>query len=522
LAPSLIKGNFIKMPDDAALADMRRILSPDIGKDPKARWSALVAGFRDTPDLDWCLSSDNGEHEDMHPKFRRAMNEAVVALRYLYVVHHDDWKPPTDRAELGRVRRAYNKHRRVLKRGIQWSKKNRLAFDHGVWRLNDERIFGFNDAHLSLAHAIRDCDPAVLPRVRWCLLGEIIDTIDSTKSLPTIEEEVNGSGFESPVLSILARLNPKFLCPHINLSADDWKALAGLGPYIQRWRSRGGFRIHPTEFHAWYPNLLSDGGEFDRPPGRMYLLVAGEHSWETVELPGDLQLWQLLISWHLSPPDSREYWMLRSLQMCWLGHERVLQPKTSELKGLELLNSILDNGVDHRIGVVSLLIGGKSGAWYQIRPEWKWDVDLSVYSFADVDKALFSEWQYKDGKSICVEVLDSEKNLPKLDYVAVMALALSDDLNTAKQVDTLAMSIRRYNSKLMYEILEDDGECEWTPEPGELLELVDELDQVDEDELELPPSRRWDSLMYTISSILSRLKRAWGRRNNPWDRFWGV
>ena len=214
--------------------------------------------------------------------------------------------------------------------------------------------------------------------------------------------------------------------------------------------------------------------------------------------------------------------MLRSLQMCWLGHERVLQPKTSELKGLELLNSILDNGVDHRIGVVSLLIGGKSGAWYQIRPEWKWDVDLSVYSFADVDKALFSEWQYKDGKSICVEVLDSEKNLPKLDYVAVMALALSDDLNTAKQVDTLATSIRRYNSKLMYEILEDDGECEWTPEPGELLELVDELDQVDEDELELPPSRRWDSLMYTISSILSRLKRAWGRRNNPWDRFWGV
>jgi hypothetical protein len=257
----------------------------------------------------------------------------------------------------------------------------------------------------------------------------------------------------------------------------------------------------------------------------MYMLVAGEHQWEAVELPGDLQLWQLLISWHLSPPDSREYWLLRSLQMCWLGHERVLQPKTSELKGLEFLNSILNNGVDHRIGVRSLLIGGNSGAWYQIRPEMKWGSDLNVYSFTDVDKALFSEWNDMNGDFICMDVEDLAKNLPNLDYVAVMALALSDDLNTAKEVDTLATSLRRYNIEIvkpLYETHEDDEKNEWTPEPGELLELVDECEQMDEEEFEFPLVRHWDSLMYAASSLRRRLRGSWERRNNPWDRYWSM
>jgi hypothetical protein len=239
----------------------------------------------------------------------------------------------------------------------------------------------------------------------------------------------------------------------------------------------------------------------------------------TIPLTIDPNVWRVLVSWALEPPDSPGAEKLRYLFWCWSSEYEDWRPSTRQLRSTKMLRSTIESFGEHSSlepvrytrNSSGIPVQGRSGLGYLVIPSWtnnKFVVE-AVPNWENLANARAM------GIQICIDVRGPH-DVPAGDFAVSYLLHLRDDLGSRKMIHTLGSILLAAEStphnkddSSMFAWWEEVGEnfsnlAEMEPDDwgvGDLEDMEEEVfEEIVEDEpapfadFELPPAGDYQAL----------------------------
>ena len=456
-------------PTEDERADMEEVLAADRGRTSETRWRSLLAAHAGSEDILWMkrrdpVPEDAPIDESAFPLTEEELENGLQFLRQRLA---------------GRAHPEPHELRRLLQRGIPLSDGSWLNRGDHVWSLDGEVVPGkLPYAHLLRAmtgtknerRQVQECDLSLLlgvmgalsmPRHRAHLRhrrrqGEHLRDI---QLFLRVHRDTHGplegatlffswlEWIEGMLRSrlaageqprdwmqgmIWARFRDRGRHRYEMPPEVPWADLAVLGmPWVERWdqETSGGTEWHSAE--AWSgPALVVNRG-------RLFLRMLRGGRWKRVPLPPWPELWALLLSWQLSPPEHPAHRRLRTLQWIWDEPDGELIPAEQDCRALGLLHSVCeenDRCEYQEEGAPGIIVEGTSGLFYHVRcGHGVHGARFSVSGCTSAEQA-----RQGGGTPICIREHPGIQRLPAGDVIASVVLALMDDQRSQQNLHPLA------------------------------------------------------------------------------------
>ncbi len=456
-------------PTDAERAEMEEVLAPDRGRTGETRWRSLLAAHAGSEDILWMKRRDPVADDEPVDRGAFPLTEEEVenGLQFL-------------RQRLaGRAHPETHELRRLLQRGIPLPDGSWLNRGENVWSLDGEVVPGeMPYAHLLRAmtgtknerRQVQECDFSLLLGVMGTLSmprhhaqrrprrhqGEHWRDV---RMFLRLHQEVHGplegatlffswlEWIESILRTRLAAgERPRNWMQgmawahfrnrgrHRNEMPPEvpWDDLAELGmPWVARWDQE---TIGGTE---WRSAEVWSGPALIVSRGRLFLRMLRGGRWKRVPLPPWPELWALLLSWQLSPPEHPAHRRLRTLQWIWDEPDGELIPAEQDCRALSLLHSVCDanDRCEYQVeGAPGIIVEGTSGLFYHVRcGHGVHGARFSVSGCTSAEQA-----RQGGGTPICIREHPGIQRLPAGDVIASVVLALMDDQRSQQNLHPLA------------------------------------------------------------------------------------
>ena len=476
-------------PTDAERAEMEEVLAPDRGRTGETRWRSLLAAHAGSEDILWMKRRDPVADDEPVDggAFPLTEEEVENGLQFL-------------RQRLaGRAHPETHELRRLLQRGIPLPDGSWLNRGENVWSLDGEVVPGeMPYAHLLRAmtgtknerRQVQECDFSLLLGVMGTLSmprhhaqrrprrhqGEHWRDV---RMFLRLHREVHGP-LEGATLffswmewieSILRSRHAAGERPrnwmqgmawfhfrnrgrHRNEMPPEvpWADLAELGmPWVSRWDQE---TIGGTE---WRSAEVWSGPALIVSRGRLFLRMLRGGRWKRVPLPPWPELWALLLSWQLSPPEHPAHRRLRTLQWIWDEPDGELIPSEQDCRALGLLHSVCDANDRceyQEEGAPGIIVEGTSGLFYHVRcGQGAHGARFRVSGCTSAEQA-----HQGGGTPICIREHPGIQRLPAGDILASVVLTLMDDQRSQQNLGPLADFIRANIPHAAYRL---KAEREW-------------------------------------------------------------
>ena len=466
-------------PTEAERADMEAVLAPDRGRTGETRWRSLLAAHAGSEDIQWMKRKDSvfddvPVDESAFPLTEDAVEDGLQFLRQRLA---------------GRAHPEPHELRRLLQRGIplpDGSWLNRI--DH-IWSLDGEVLPGkLPYAHLLRAMTgtknerlqVQECDLSLLlgvmgtlsivrpyhrrrqrhqrghlreiplfHRRHWGAHGPLEGANQFFVWLEWIGDLLRSrlATGERPQDWMHGRAWAHFRNPgrqgHEMPPEVPWAELAELGmPWVDRWNQEtvGGTEWRSAEMWSG-PALVVNNR------GRLFLRMLRGGCWKRVPLPPWPELWALLLSWQMSPPEHPAHRRLRTLQWMWDEPDGELIPSEQDCRALSLLHSVCeanDRCEYQEEGAPGIIVEGTSGLFYHVSSgHGAHGARFSVSGCTSAEQA-----HQRGGTPICIREHPGIQRLPAGDVLASVVLALMDDQRSQEKLRPLAEFIQTNRNRI--------------------------------------------------------------------------
>ena len=456
-------------PTEDERAEMEEVLVPDRGRTSETRWRSLLAAHAGSEDILWMKRRDSVPEdapidESAFPLTEEELENGLQFLRQRLA---------------GRAHPEPHELRRLLQRGIPLPDGSWLNRGDHVWSLDGEVVPGkLPYAHLLRAmtgtknerRQVQECDFSLLlgvmgalsmprPRAHMRHRRRQGEHLRDIQLFLRVHRDTHGplegatlffswlEWIEGMLRSrlaageqprnwmqgmIWARFRDRGRHRYEMPPEVPWADLAVLGmPWVERWdqETSGGTEWHSAE--AWSgPALVVNRG-------RLFLRMLRGGRWKRVPLPPWPELWALLLSWQLSPPEHPAHRRLRTLQWIWDEPDGELIPAEQDCRALGLLHSVCeenDRCEYQEEGAPGIIVEGTSGLFYHVRcGHGVHGARFSVSGCTSAEQA-----RQGGGTPICIREHPGIQRLPAGDVIASVVLALMDDQRSQQNLHPLA------------------------------------------------------------------------------------
>jgi len=456
-------------PTEDERAEMEEVLAPDRGRTSETRWRSLLAAHAGSEDILWMKRRDSVPEdapidESAFPLTEEELENGLQFLRQRLA---------------GRAHPEPHELRRLLQRGIPLPDGSWLNRGDHVWSLDGEVVPGkLAYAHLLRAmtgtknerRQVQECDFSLLlgvmgalsmprPRAHMRHRRRQGEHLRDIQLFLRVHRDTHGplegatlffswlEWIEGMLRSrlaageqprdwmqgmIWARFRDRGRHRYEMPPEVPWADLAVLGmPWVERWdqETSGGTEWHSAE--AWSgPALVVNRG-------RLFLRMLRGGRWKRVPLPPWPELWALLLSWQLSPPEHPAHRRLRTLQWIWDEPDGELIPAEQDCRALGLLHSVCeenDRCEYQEEGAPGIIVEGTSGLFYHVRcGHGVHGARFSVSGCTSAEQA-----RQGGGTPICIREHPGIQRLPAGDVIASVVLALMDDQRSQQNLHPLA------------------------------------------------------------------------------------
>ena len=456
-------------PTEDERAEMEEVLAPDRGRTSETRWRSLLAAHAGSEDILWMKRRDSVPEdapidESAFPLTEEELENGLQFLRQRLA---------------GRAHPEPHELRRLLQRGIPLPDGSWLNRGDHDWSLDGEVVPGkLAYAHLLRAmtgtknerRQVQECDFSLLlgvmgalsmprPRAHMRHRRRQGEHLRDIQLFLRVHRDTHGplegatlffswlEWMEGMLRSrlaageqprnwmqgmIWARFRDRGRHRYEMPPEVPWADLAVLGmPWVERWdqETSGGTEWHSAE--AWPgPALVVNRG-------RLFLRMLRGGRWKRVPLPPWPELWALLLSWQLSPPEHPAHRRLRTLQWIWDEPDGELIPAEQDCRALGLLHSVCEENDRCEYleeGAPGIIVEGTSGLFYHVRcGHGVHGARFSVSGCTSAEQA-----RQGGGTPICIREHPGIQRLPAGDVIASVVLALMDDQRSQQNLHPLA------------------------------------------------------------------------------------
>ena len=197
--------------------------------------------------------------------------------------------------------------------------------------------------------------------------------------------------------------------------------------------------------------FISDGG-------RLQLRVRRDHGWRKLEVGSHPETWSKIVTWALSPPGHDYRDMFQCIQQSLFASPDSPVIREDERRGISLLRSVVHSNDRAKVDVSlkSFRIVGESGLRYLVRPgSGAHGTRFTVWGFRnqgpDANRWDHEALQMLRGRHneppICIVETPELRRLVIGDAVASVVMALLDDINSSKSVNTLRNHISNQRAR---------------------------------------------------------------------------
>tara|TARA_B110000263_G_scaffold122446_1_gene106451 strand:+ start:588 stop:2291 length:1704 start_codon:yes stop_codon:yes gene_type:complete len=184
--------------------------------------------------------------------------------------------------------------------------------------------------------------------------------------------------------------------------------------------------------------------------GRLQLRVKRPNGWRRLEVESHPEVWAKVVTWALSPPDSKHQKRLRCVQQSLFTDTEIEMISGPDRNGIQMLRGVIadNNNVNLENSPGGFRVRGSSGAMYRVVPGvGGHNTRFVVRGIGDGATAEdggneMPPWMLRDRPPICVVETPQLRRLVIGDALSSVILALLDDLKSQQHIDTLRSYIR--------------------------------------------------------------------------------
>ncbi len=184
--------------------------------------------------------------------------------------------------------------------------------------------------------------------------------------------------------------------------------------------------------------------------GRLQLRVRRPGGWRRLEVESHPEVWAKVVTWALSPPNSKHQKRLRCIQQSLFSDIEIEMISRPDRNGIQMLRGIITDNENVRLEASpgGFRVRGSSGAMYRVSPgvgghNTRFVVRGIGHSpTEEIDERGVPPWMRRDRPPICVVETPQLRRLVIGDALSSVILALLDDLKSQHHIDTLRGYIR--------------------------------------------------------------------------------
>jgi hypothetical protein len=189
--------------------------------------------------------------------------------------------------------------------------------------------------------------------------------------------------------------------------------------------------------------------------GRFQLRVRRPGGWRRLEIESHPEVWAKVVTWALSPPDSKHQKRLRCIQQSLFSDTEIEMISRPDRNGIQLLRGVITDNENVRLETSpgGFRVRGSSGAMYRVSPgvgghNTRFVVRGIGHSpTEEIDVRGMPPWMRRDRPPICVVETPQLRRLVIGDALSSVILALLDDLKSQQHIDTLQSYIREVSPR---------------------------------------------------------------------------
>ena len=182
--------------------------------------------------------------------------------------------------------------------------------------------------------------------------------------------------------------------------------------------------------------------------GRLQLRVRRSGGWRRLEVGSHPDIWAKVLTWALSPPNSKYQRRLRCVQQSLFADTEIEMISRPDRNGIQMLRGVVaDNpNVNVETSPGGFRVRGSSGVMYRVTPGVGGHntrfVVRGVGNSQPAREGMGMAWMHRDRPPICVVETPQLRRLVLGDALSSVIMALLDDLNSQQHIDTLRSYIR--------------------------------------------------------------------------------
>ena len=184
--------------------------------------------------------------------------------------------------------------------------------------------------------------------------------------------------------------------------------------------------------------------------GRLQLRVRRPGGWRRLELASHPAMWAKIVTWALSPPNSKHQRRLRCVQQSLFADTEIEMISKPDRNGIQMLRGVVTDNDNVELDSSSgggFRVRGSSGAMYRVVPgvgghNTRFVVRGIGHAPADGEGGELPPWMRRERPPICVVETPQLRRLVIGDALSSVILALLDDLKSQRHIDTLRGYIR--------------------------------------------------------------------------------
>ena len=183
--------------------------------------------------------------------------------------------------------------------------------------------------------------------------------------------------------------------------------------------------------------------------GRLQLRVRRPGGWRRLEIESHPQVWAKVVTWALSPPNSKHQERLRCMQQGLFSDSDIEMIPKPDRNGIQMLRGVIadNDNVGLQTSPGGFIVKGSSGAMYRVIPgsgghNTRFIVRGVRNQSADDERGNLPPWMHRDRPPICVVETPQLRRLVIGDALSSVIMALLDDLKSQQHIDTLRNHIR--------------------------------------------------------------------------------